>query len=34
MYMASPEVMKWYVRQFLAGNYSFRPEQAPPPAVE
>ncbi len=23
MYMTSPEVMKWYVRQFLNGNYSF-----------
>jgi len=33
MFMAGTEVMRWYVRQFLAGNYSFRPEQAPPPAV-
>jgi pyruvate,water dikinase len=24
MYMNSPEVMKWYVQQFLAGNYRFR----------
>lgn len=24
MYMSSYEVMKWYVRQFLEGNYSFR----------
>jgi pyruvate,water dikinase len=24
MYMASTELMRWYVRQFLAGNYSFR----------
>jgi len=24
MYMTSSEVMKWYVRQFLAGNYSFQ----------
>ncbi len=23
MYMTSPDVMKWYVRQFLQGNYSF-----------
>lgn len=30
MYMTSREVMQWYVRQFLEGNYSFaaRPEQA------
>ena len=31
MYMTSPQVMKWYLRQFLEGNYSFRlPEDAPP----
>jgi len=24
MYMASPEVSKWYIEQFLAGNYGFR----------
>jgi pyruvate,water dikinase len=23
MYMTSPDVMRWYVRQFLKGNYSF-----------
>jgi pyruvate,water dikinase len=23
MYMTNPEVMRWYVRQFLNGNYSF-----------
>jgi pyruvate,water dikinase len=23
MYMTSPQVMKWYVQQFLAGNYAF-----------
>jgi len=23
MYMTSPEVMQWYVRQFLTGNYAF-----------
>ncbi len=30
MYMASHEVMQWYVQQFLAGNYSFEmpPEEA------
>ncbi len=29
MYMTSPQVMKWYLRQFLEGNYSFRlPEDA------
>lgn len=28
MYMTSPDVMKWYVEQFLCGNYSFRlPEE-------
>jgi pyruvate,water dikinase len=26
MYMSSAEVMRWYVEQFLAGNYSFRTE--------
>jgi pyruvate, water dikinase len=26
MYMTSEAAMKWYVRQFLAGNYTFRPE--------
>ncbi len=26
MYMASAEVMQWYVQQFLAGNYAFRSE--------
>ena len=26
MYMTSDAVMKWYVQQFLKGNYSFRPE--------
>ncbi len=26
MYMTSPAVMRWYVQQFLAGNYSFRAE--------
>jgi pyruvate, water dikinase len=25
MYMTSPAVMLWYVKQFLAGNYAFRP---------
>jgi pyruvate,water dikinase len=25
MYMSGQEAMKWYVDQFLAGNYSFRP---------
>jgi pyruvate,water dikinase len=27
MYMSSREVMQWYVEQFLAGNYSFRPPE-------
>ncbi|MGB9073804.1 MAG: PEP/pyruvate-binding domain-containing protein [Terriglobales bacterium] len=26
MYMTSEAAMKWYVQQFLKGNYSFRPE--------
>lgn len=26
MYMQSYDVMKWYVEQFLAGNYSFQPQ--------
>ena len=31
MYMANPEVMQWYVRQFLEGNYSFSiPEDKAP----
>jgi len=29
MYMASPEVMRWYVEQFLIGNYKFDPHFAP-----
>ncbi len=34
MYMTNQEVMRWYVRQFLEGNYSFleREEQAGAPA--
>jgi len=24
MYMSSHDAMKWYTREFLAGNYSFR----------
>jgi pyruvate,water dikinase len=27
MYMTSPAVMRWYVQQFLAGNYSFRADK-------
>ncbi len=27
MYMTSDEVMRWYVQQFLAGNYSFQLEE-------
>jgi pyruvate,water dikinase len=37
MFMSSQDVMRWYVQQFLAGNYSFRaPEQqeVPDPAQE
>jgi hypothetical protein len=26
MYMTSEAAMKWYVQQFLKGNYGFRPE--------
>jgi pyruvate,water dikinase len=34
MYMESASVMKWFVRQFLAGNYSFQmQENNEPPAV-
>ncbi|HLB45135.1 MAG TPA: hypothetical protein VJK49_07065, partial [Candidatus Limnocylindrales bacterium] len=29
MYMTSTEVMRWYVRQFLDGNYSFLDPEAP-----
>lgn len=29
MYMNSREVMEWYVAQFMAGNYAFRPLSAP-----
>jgi len=29
MYMTSTEVMRWYVRQFLEGNYSFLDPTAP-----
>jgi pyruvate,water dikinase len=32
MYMTSHEAMKWYVRQFLAGNYRFQPTEAAPRA--
>ncbi len=32
MYMANTEVMKWFVRQFLAGNYRFERTAAPAPA--
>ena len=32
MYMSSQEAMKWYVEQFLAGNYSFRAPQEEDPA--
>ncbi len=28
MYMTSEEVMRWYVQQFLTGNYSFQLEEA------
>jgi pyruvate,water dikinase len=30
MYMTSHDTMQWYVRQFLEGNYSFRPEPPSP----
>ncbi len=30
MYMTSHEVMRWYVRQFLLGNYSFRATEQEP----
>jgi hypothetical protein len=29
MYMTSHEVMKWYVQQFLGGNYHFQVPAAP-----
>jgi pyruvate,water dikinase len=28
MYMNSREMMNWYVRQFVEGNYSFRPQES------
>ena len=31
MYMAGPEVMKWYIQQFLAGNYAFEVRKDPEP---
>jgi pyruvate,water dikinase len=30
MYMTNSEVMKWYVRQFLEGNYGFQPPGTDP----
>lgn len=33
MYMASPEVMRWYVEQFLRGNYRFDPNFTGSPDV-
>ncbi len=32
MYMTSPEVMRWYVRQFLEGNYKFERARDTSPA--
>lgn len=32
MYMSSHDAMKWYTREFLAGNYSFRVGNPEPPA--
>lgn len=32
MYMTGQEAMSWYVEQFLAGNYAFRPAQEEKPA--
>ncbi len=34
MYMSSTEAMRWYVEQFLAGNYSFRDPQDPAPGPD
>jgi hypothetical protein len=37
MFMSSQDVMRWYVEQFLAGNYSFQvseQEEAPASAGE
>ena len=28
MYLANPETMRWFVKQFLAGNYAFSEEEA------
>lgn len=32
MYMTSPDVMKWYVKQFIQGNYTFGAPDSPPEA--
>jgi pyruvate,water dikinase len=33
MYMTSVDTMRWYVRQFLEGNYSFHPAEREPEAL-